>query len=229
MSQKVTDLSPLIHGSSMTDIPYKYYRVVCDKVRLPDYYFCISEFRIYESRGSANLALTAIASASSEYSPAYASAKVNDGIASTEWSSVIMTGANTNPWIKLTLPEPKVIRSFDMIASSNVSQTPVDYVFQASNDDINWVDIFKKNGNASNDIIVNLSLKKISGSSFLSNSEATDRVIVSDWATGELVDIVEPQVDGSFVCYTDRSAEVLVVHIGPVGSEPKSDGPITVY
>lgn len=214
----------------MTDIAYKYYRIVCDKVRRPDYYVAASEFRLFENRGGENLALNSIATASlSLDSSTFKITHVNDGKTSTYWASVQMIGDNKVVWLQLELPEPKVVRAFDLISTNNKDEVPVDYTFQASNNGTDWFVLHREQGNAIDDIYVDLSLKKVSGMSLLSNGAATNRVLITDWVTGELISTSTPAVDGFFLGYTLGKTEVMVTHIGPENTEPKSDGPITVY
>lgn len=215
----------------MTAIAYKYYRLLVSEVQQANYYLGVEEFCLYEGilPTSENLALTAIATARTNYNASTNPvSNVKDNSRSTWWASAQMT-AGVDEWLKLELPTPKVVRRFEVHSAFNKQESPRKYKLQGSNDDLNWTTIYKESDNRVEPILRNLSHAKVSGSSKNTSGSANPRVIVSHWESGGLIDIVTPNPDGSFACYTQTESQVLVTHIGPPGTQPKSDGPITPY
>lgn len=215
----------------MTATAYKYYRLLVSEVQQANYYLGIEEFRLYENQSglSANLALTAIATARTSYNASSnPPSNVRDGSSSTWWASAQMT-SGVDEWIKLELTTPKIVRRFEIYSTFNTQELPKKYMLQASNNNIDWTTIYKESSATVNPILRNISYLKVSGNSKNSLGSPNPRVLITHWNTGELIEVVTPDGNGDFYCYPQTEDLLMVTHVGPTGCQPKSDGPITPY
>lgn len=85
-----------------------------------------------------------VASESSKYSTSYAAWKAFDSKDdSARWQS-----SSIPAWIKIDFYNPKAISKYKIFGVSASGSNPDDWVFQGSNDDINWIDLNSQAGQA---------------------------------------------------------------------------------
>lgn len=203
---------------------YQYYRLFATSGTSSGY-LSFNEFELYESLDAStpNLCIGATATASST-NGAKAPARAIDGVPSTEWES-----NSTYPhWFAVKLVEPKPVRLIKLISTTYTNEAPKDFTIQGSHDGSVWVDLYPETGNTQNLITRRIDLS-VSGVSKLDTGQATLRVLIYDWATGNKIATITPSEDGSWFYALKTNADVMVAHLGPVGFEPKIDGPITPY
>ena len=188
----------------------------------------INEFGLFEDLDhlGPNLCAGAIVTADSANS-SYVAANAIDGNASTEWES---SNAATDHWLAVQLPTAKVVRSFYLSSTTWSTEVPRDFLLQGSNDGSNWTTLaefvdFATSGYTG---YVTLGLS-VGGVSKLDTGDASLRVLLHNWTTGQLVATVTPAANGAWNYRPRSTAELLVTHIGPSGYQPRSDGPITPY
>ena len=188
----------------------------------------INEFGLFEDLDhlGPNLCAGAIVTADSANS-SYVAANAIDGNASTAWES---SNAATDHWLAVQLPTAKVVRSFYLSQTTWAGETPRDFLIQGSNDGTNWTTIAQfvdfTTGAFSGFVTMGLS---VGGVSKLDTGDASLRVLLHNWTTGQLVATVTPAANGAWNYRPRSTAELLVTHIGPSGYQPRSDGPITPY
>lgn len=210
---------------SDAQISYKHYRLYVTK-NLGSSYTRIDQVMMFESRGvdAVNVvsAATATAISSGDYSAD------NNASGALQESGYWESNSSTTPtWLHIEFTEPKPIRAF-YFKADYTGEMPSEFKFQASTDGVTWIDLFSNAVNEKREFRANLHIG-VSGVSQLSTGIRSSRVLVSRWATGELIESIIPSADGAWVCFFQDTSDVLVTHIGPSGYEPKSDGPITPF
>lgn len=211
----------------MAGTAYNRYRLYITRSRDDLTYFSVEELELYESIDSSteNLSIGATATSSSNQSSSFLPKNAIDGKLNTCWESA----SSADPqWLMITLPSAKLVRSFKMKVVTYPGEAPRDFILQGSNDGVNWDNLHVEVGNLELSITRKISIS-VSGVSKLSTGVRSSYVIVSIWNTGQLVQKITPNSDGSWVCKLSSYDDVLVTHIGPSGYQPKSDGPITPY
>lgn len=214
----------------MSAIAYKHYRILVSKVR-GGTYLTINTIAMFEfeQNDNLNILVGSTATARSNYDAINnPPSNVLDGNTSTYWASQLLSGS-TQEWISFELPTAKVVRKFIITSQSYTAEAAKDYKIQASQDGIEWITIYKEIENTVEPINRVIFLGHITGVSKNSTGSPNDRVLVSDWGTGELIESIAPNADGAFYCYPQTDIQLMVTHIGPSGYQPKSDGPITPY
>lgn len=211
----------------MSGIPYKYYRLYVTKTK-DDLYTTVYRFSLYEGLeiDAIDIAPTGVATASSQYDGNYIPQNAINNNDSKAWSSTLMTGSAE--WLMVELPTAKVVRSIGLMNAVSMTEMPVDFKIQGSNDASSWVDIYSEQNNTSINIKRVFSIS-VSGISKIDTGERAVSVIVRDWESGALLSKATPNEDGYWAVFPKNLNPLLVTHIGPSGYEPKSDGPVTPY
>ena len=215
----------------MALVAYTHYRLYITKNSLGNNgYFAINELGLFEDADSSgvDLCLGAVASASNT-NGAYVAANAIDGVPSTVWET---TSASGDKWFSVQLPSAKAIRSLYLSSTTWGGECPRDFLIQGSNDGTNWTTIV-----AFNDFVTTTSgfsgyaafNLSIGGISKLDTGDASLRVLLHNWTTGQLVAAITPKPNGEWNYRPRSTADLLVTHIGPSGYQPRSDGPITPY
>ena len=191
-------------------------------------YVAINELGLFEDADhlGPNLCTGSVVTASHQ-NGTYVAANAIDGNASTVWET---DSSATDKWLAVQLPKAKVVRSFYLSQTVWSAETPRDFLIQGSNDGSNWTTLaefvdFATNGYTG---YTNLGLS-VGGVSKLDTGDASLRVLLHNWTTGQLVATVTPAANGVWNYRPRSAADLLVTHIGPSGYQPRSDGPITPY
>ncbi len=225
----------------MAIVAYRYYRLVLRKNsnanQGSNIYFTINEFGLYadSDHSGPNLCAGATATAQDQYQADLGPEKAIDGNAATYWESAALAGgaaSGNTKWLQVDLGVPREVRSLYLSSTTYANEVPVDWDLQASNDNATWFTLrafrswtlpgVTKSGYEALTLVVG-------GVSKLDNGQRSSRVLVYDWITGELLQSIVPELNGSWSYRTSTMREVLVTHTGPSGFKPLSDGPITPY
>lgn len=208
---------------------YKHYRIYVTKSSSTSGFTCLNEFELYESvnMNTPNLCIGAITSAdSTSNSTTFKASNATDGDQSSAWESSGTMGLGH--WLAVELPEPKIIRAIKLNSLKYATEAPGDFKIEGSNNGVVWDTLYTETGNLLPTIERKISLY-VSGVSKLDTGERVLRVLVFNWISGQLVKSITPNDNGEWFLHTLSTDDVLVTHIGPVGFEPKTDGPITPY
>lgn len=223
----------------MAIVAYRYYRLVLRKnsnALGSNIYFTINEFGLYADvdHSGPNLCAGATATAQDQYAN-FGPQNAIDGNPTSYWESAILSGGyagGNTKWLQVDLGTPREIRSLYLSSTTYPNEVPVDWDIQASNDSATWVTLSEfrnwtapgvtKSGYEALTLVVG-------GVSKLDNGQRSSRVLVYDWITGELLQSIVPELNGSWNYRPGTMREVLVTHTGPSGFKPLSDGPITPY
>lgn len=209
-------------------IAYKHFRIYITATPRNDY-ARIETVRLYEqvARGATNIAIPTLATATS--SGNYTETTLPINALSENTSPYWESNKDFNPkWLKISFPIARHVRAFEIVSIGDVTEYPSSFVFQGSNDDSVWVDIYSTTTNTLDGAFIAPYLD-VSGISMLDNGNKSDRVLVYDWETGALLKKVVPNFDGSWLYSPRYDDEIFVTHLGIAGYEPKTDGPIKPY
>lgn len=225
----------------MAIVAYRYYRLVLRKNsntnQNADIYFSINEFGLYADadHSGPNLCIGATATAQDQYLAHLGPENVIDGNPTSYWESYILSGGSAGgktKWLQVDLGVPREVRSLYLSSTAYANEVPVDWDIQASNDSATWVTLSEFRNwtapGATKSSYDGISIV-VGGVSKLDNGQRSSRVLVYDWLTGELLQSIVPESNGSWKYRPSTMREVLVTHTGPSGFKPLSDGPITPY
>ena len=200
-------------------------------------YVIIEYFAVTATVGGASIFSGGTASASSEFSGAYVAANAFDDN-STSWATLSGglpghvqydrgSGNSTagrflyvRGYPANHVYSPKIMRLQGSADGSTGWTTLVEV-------DIAGYTLFDKWVIASNGTLLIPFGHIVSGNSTLSSGAPAQRVLVSDWASGKLIDSKVPDAAGNWQSVIVGSADVLVTHIGNSGYKALADGPVT--
>lgn len=195
-------------------------------------YTTISELSMYESADGTgpNLLLGGTASSNGNYGSQFPGYAI-DGDPSTFWESSSRI-AGSPAELTIELPDPVSPRSLKIVSTPYPAERPAQFGLMGSNDGLTWEIIRRFSGWFSNGASEASGVLHyfVSGVSKLATGEPSQRVLVHNWETGELIAERTPRADGSWMVRDfDGVTPVLVTHIGPTGYRPQGDGPITTH
>ena len=210
---------------------YSKFRLLVTRVAHGSGYVAVNEFGLYEEadHSGVNLCIGATATSSGDYSPTTTPGKAVDGDVNTFWESA---GGLTPKYLRFDLPSAKVVRCMYLSSTSYPTEVPLDFALQGSDDGLTWSDVsvFKDWSPAGT---VKSAYEKtnvfVGGVSKLDTGARSSRVLLHNWVTGTHVATVFPGDDGVWSYQTRFSDDLLITHIGPVGFQPVSDGPVTPF
>ena len=211
---------------------YKHFRIYITKNSgHTSGYISVNEFRLYgeADHSGVDLCQGSTVTADTQYSVDMSPPKAIDGNPATSWES---SNVGLPHWLKVELPEPAQVRSFYLSSTAYPKEVPVDFSLQGSDDGLTWSDVsvFKDWSPAGT---VKSAYEKtnvfVGGVSKLDTGARSSRVLLHNWVTGTHVATVFPGDDGVWSYQTRFSDDLLITHIGPVGFQPVSDGPVTPF
>ena len=213
----------------MARTAYRYYRLQFSKSSAGNNrYYAIDDFALYGIEGSTtNLCVGATATASGQYSGDTVPQNAIDGSLSTYWESALMGSPS---WLQVDLGEPVFLLGFSIRSVAYSGEKPVDFKLLGSSDGSAWDELASYTAFASHSGEFVLLGYGIKGISTLEDGSAATEVVVLRWSDMSLLARIAPANDGSWQ-YTTRDTTLdtaLVIHIGPSGFRPLSDGPITI-
>lgn len=204
---------------------YRYYRLVFTELG----YVAINSIGLYETNnGTGTNRLTgATATASSSYG-SQTPDKAIDASSATYWESGF---DGPDEWISFDLGAAYTIKSLKITSTVSAgSEVPRNFNLQVSTNGTTWVTVgyyvFSPPYTSQTNKVQALDLH-VSGNSTISGGAASQKVIIANYSTGELLAAIVPSSSGAYEWRFESSADVLVTHIGPSGYRPLSDGPIT--
>lgn len=204
---------------------YRYYRLLFRDAT----YTAINEIGLYAANNGTgtNLLTGSTATASGSYSGTSPSNAI-DGNTSTYWESLTNTSLQ---WISFDLGSAQSVKSIKITSTTYPSEVPRNFEFQVSNDGSSWKTVgffvFGTAGVTQTNKVQALDLY-VGGSSTITGGTASQKVLIYNWSTGALIGSIVPFTGGAYEWRFESSGiDVMVVHIGPSGYRPTSDGPIT--
>lgn len=209
-------------------IAYKHFRIWVTATPRNDY-VRIETVRLYEqvARNATNIATPTLATATSSGNYTESTLPANALLEGTApyWES----NKSFDPkWLKISFATARHVRAFEIVSIGDNQEYPTSFIFQGSNDDSAWVDIYSTTTNTLNGAFIAPYLD-VSGISMLDNGNKAPRVFIYDWLTGALLKSIVPNFDGSWRYSPRYDDEIFVTHLGIAGYEPKTDGPIKPY
>ena len=203
---------------------FRYYRLLFATAK----YTTINEIGMYESNdGTGTNRLTgSTATSSGSYSGTTPGNSI-DGNTSTYWESLSNSAGN---WIAYDLGTAYTIKSLKVTSTTYPNEVPVSFEFQVSTNGSTWRTVgffvFGVVGTTQTNKVQALD-SYVGGVSQLDSGAASTRVLVYNWSTGALMGSATPASDGSYEWRFESAVNVLLVHTGTAGYEPKADGPVT--
>lgn len=215
---------------------YRYWKLESVDIQSGTGPFVLIEYlKITATAAGATLLTGGTASASSEYNSTYlaANAFVDD---TTSWACVT-SGLPATLTYDMGVGISVTGRYLELRGyTPNHIYSPKHIRLFGSNDGTTWVELLDVtiNGYASTDrwVVVAGTVRipfgfTVSGNSKHDDGTAVQKILVSDWSTGKLIDTVYPVVNGNWICDIVPEGDVAVIHIGDSGYEPAVDGPVT--
>ena len=208
----------------MARTAYRYYRLQFSKNSAGDNrYYSVDDFALYGIEGSTtNLCVGATATASGQYSLSTVPQHAIDGSLSTYWESALNGGPS---WLQVDLGEPVILLGFSIRSGAYPNEKPVGFKLLGSSDGSAWDELASYTAFSSHSGEVVTLGYGIKGISTLEDGSAASEVVVLRWSDRSLLARIAPANDGSWQCHAVDTA--LVIHVGPSGFRPLSDGPIT--
>lgn len=212
----------------MEILPFKYYRLYITKsANGNNGYMSMSTFSMFETNESTtDLCIGAIATASSNYNATSDAPKAIDGNPSTLWESTSAAGDKT---FTVELPVAKKVRKLIIAATTYQAEMPSNFIFQGSDDNINWTNIKSVTRGTFNNVTSYIELLStvVGGKSVLDSGDPSLKVILYNWQTMQYIIHTTPNASGDWFLYVNDQSDLLITHIGPSGFQPISDGPVT--
>lgn len=193
-------------------------------------YFAVSEWRMYEDEeGTTPNLLVGGVSSASHTEGLYPHSNAFDGNESTTWES---TYTPPSPkWLRYDLPEPVVVRSIYISHNRWGGERPKNFQLQGSNDDGKTWDLIAAFRNFLSTSVASRKsslVRNIMGKSLLDDGTPVPLVRVYSWNSGQLLDEIVPDQNGSWEYYLWGPEKLLVVQYPPEGYRPIADGPISI-
>lgn len=208
---------------------YKFYRFLFNP-KESNGYTTINELRAYLDRGKSgmNIMPSAILSSNGQYEAQYAS-YANDGNATTYWESTSYTPPNLN-WLKAEFANHVEILKFEIVSSAYPNEKPENFDVQVSDDGIAWLTAISIAPGFMTSVGPNIAefdlWKGFTGYSKLENNTPSDRVVLLDWDTMDILAKTTPDIDGKYYFPRYQFTRAMIVHKGPIRYKPICDGPI---
>ena len=212
----------------MEILPFKYYRLYITKsANGNNGYMSMNTFSMFETNESTtDLCIGAIAKASSNYNATSDASKAIDGNPSTLWEATSAAGDKT---FTVELPVAKKVRKLIITATTYQAEMPSNFIFQGSDDNINWTNIKSVTRGTFNNVTSYIELLStvVGGKSVLDSGDPSLKVILYNWQTMQYIIHTTPNASGDWFLYVNDPSDLLITHIGPSGFQPISDGPVT--
>lgn len=187
----------------------------------------MNTFSMFETNESTtDLCIGATATASSNVNATSDASKAIDGNASTYWETTSAAGDKT---FTVELPVAKKVRKLIITATTYQSEMPSNFIFQGSNDNINWTNLKSVTRGTFNNVnsYIELLSTVVGGKSVLDSGDPSLKVILYNWQTMQYLIHTTPNASGDWFLYLNDPSDLLITHIGPSGFQPISDGPVT--
>lgn len=211
--------------------PFKYYRLLIKKnAQGNDGYFSLNTLSMYEQiSGGVDLCLASsgsIATASNNIDATSDASKAIDANASTYWETSNTSGEK---WIMIQFPTAKIVRRMVLTTTTYQDEMPSIFDLQGSNDGTTWTNIKSVSRGIFTGItsFTELLSVVIGGVSKLDSGNPTLKVILYTWSTMQYLAQTTPDINGNWFFWLNTNDPLMVVHIGPSGYQPISDGPVT--
>lgn len=220
-------------------LSYRYWRLACDSNQSTEFLgIGVEFFKISVAAGGASIFTGGTASASSVFGGGFEAVNILDDD-TTAWAS--LQGAGNMPaWVQYDRGVGNAAEGcfleFRGRPPSHI-YSPKLLRLQGSNNGSTWDTLLSVNilGHTLTDrwVISSTGTLRIpfghivSGNSALATTAPVARVLLSEWASGKLIESLVPDAAGNWQSITVGSADVLVTHIGNSGYKPLADGPIT--
>lgn len=207
---------------------FKYYRLYITKSAAGgNGYMSMNTFSMFETNESTtDLCIGAIATASSNINANSDASKAIDGNPSTYWETTSTAGDKI---FTVELPVAKKVRKLIITATNYQSEMPSNFIFQGSNDNINWTNLKSVTRGTFNNVnsYIELLSTVVGGKSVLDSGDSSLKVILYNWQTMQYLIHTTPNASGDWFLYLNDASDLLITHIGPSGFQPSSDGPVT--